>query len=420
MARRWATAPSLPGLARRAPARGARALVPLAAGRARHGRRRVLRAAGGAAGLARRGRSGPRCRSSVLAVVAPARRSVLPLRARPARRSASSCSASRRRACARSWSRRRCWSGVGPTSSTATVLLVEERIRGQRLLLGEATIEGLERDATPAQIRVSTRSAEPAFEPGDRVRMRALLMPPSPPVEPGGFDFARQAYFQRLGAVGYALSGPQLLARAERRGWSLGIAALRQSIAQQITARRPGHRRRDRRCAPDRPARRPPGPDLGPVGDRRDRASSVDLRPPSGAGRRHPVLHRPDRAGAGAAACPPSADQEARGADRPVRRVRLPADLRGARADPARLRHDRARPGCDHGRSQSVLDAAGGLGGDRGAPAAAGKPARRLLPDVIRRRGRPDRGVRDRSGARRPPRPAASTGACSCTSAASR
>jgi competence protein ComEC len=123
----------------------------------------------------------------------------------------------------------------------ATVLLVEERTRGQRLLLGEARIEGLERNATPAQIRVSTRSAEPSFEPGDRIRLRALLMPPSPPVEPGGFDFARQAYFQRLGAVGYALSGPELVSRAERsRDWSLGLAALRQSIAHHITTAIPG------------------------------------------------------------------------------------------------------------------------------------------------------------------------------------
>jgi competence protein ComEC len=122
----------------------------------------------------------------------------------------------------------------------ATILLVEDRTRGQRLLLGDAAIEGLEGYATPAQLRVSTRSPDPPFEPGDRVRVRALLMPPSPPVEPGGFDFARQAYFQRLGAVGYALSAPELLSRAEQRGWSLGIAALRQSIAHQITLAVPG------------------------------------------------------------------------------------------------------------------------------------------------------------------------------------
>jgi competence protein ComEC len=122
----------------------------------------------------------------------------------------------------------------------ATVLLVEERTRGQRLLLGEPRIEELEQTAVPARIRVSTRSAAPPLAPGDRIRLRALLMPPSPPVEPGGFDFARQAYFERLGAVGYALSAPQVLGQVERRGWSLGLAALRQTIAHQITVAVPG------------------------------------------------------------------------------------------------------------------------------------------------------------------------------------
>ena len=122
----------------------------------------------------------------------------------------------------------------------ATVLLVEDRTRGQRLLLGDASIEGLEPDTTPARIRVSTRGAEPSFEPGDRIRLRALLMPPSPPVEPRGFDFARQAYFEGLGAVGYALSAPELLSHADHRPWSLGLAALRQTIAQHIAAAIPG------------------------------------------------------------------------------------------------------------------------------------------------------------------------------------
>jgi competence protein ComEC len=122
----------------------------------------------------------------------------------------------------------------------ATVLLVEERIRGQRLLLGELHIEGIEPDATPARIRVSTRTAEPSFEPGDRVRLRALLMAPSPPVEPGGFDYARQAWFESLGAVAYGLAVPELLSHADRRSWSLGLAALRQTIAHEIATVVPG------------------------------------------------------------------------------------------------------------------------------------------------------------------------------------
>jgi competence protein ComEC len=122
----------------------------------------------------------------------------------------------------------------------ATVLLVEDRPRGQRVLLGAPSIEGLQSGASPARIRVSTRGAEPPLQPGDRIRLRALLMPPSPPVEPHGFDYARQAYFERLGAVGYALGDPQVLGHAERRGWSLSLAALRQTIAHEVTAAVPG------------------------------------------------------------------------------------------------------------------------------------------------------------------------------------
>ena len=127
-----------------------------------------------------------------------------------------------------------------PTQFEATVLLVEDRLRGQRVLLGQPRIEGLEPGATPARLRVSTRDAAPPLRPGDRIRLRALLMPPSPPVEPHGFDYARQAYFERLGAVGYALGAPLALGHAERRGWSLGLAALRQTIAHEIAAAVPG------------------------------------------------------------------------------------------------------------------------------------------------------------------------------------
>ena len=42
------------------------------------------------------------------------------------------------------------------------------------------------------------------FEPGQRVRLRAVLRPPPEPVAPGAYDFARRAYFQGLGGVGFA------------------------------------------------------------------------------------------------------------------------------------------------------------------------------------------------------------------------
>ena len=122
----------------------------------------------------------------------------------------------------------------------ATVLLVEDRVDGQRLTLGRPVIEGLEGGATPAQIRVSVPTLDPVVSPGDRVRLRAMLMPPSAPVEPHGFDFARHAYFMQLGAVGYAWDAPELVSRADHRSWALAVSALRQSIANEISKAAPG------------------------------------------------------------------------------------------------------------------------------------------------------------------------------------
>ena len=122
----------------------------------------------------------------------------------------------------------------------ARVRLIEDRVRGQRLLLDRALLEGVEPRATPELIRVSVRSATAELQPGDRVRLRALLMPPSPPSEPHGFDFARQAYFMRLGAVGYALGEAERLEAAADRGWALAIAHARQIVADHIREFVPG------------------------------------------------------------------------------------------------------------------------------------------------------------------------------------
>jgi competence protein ComEC len=122
----------------------------------------------------------------------------------------------------------------------ATVLLVEGLEQGQRLTLGQPVIENLGPEATPAQLRVRVPPSDLVVVAGDRIRLRAMLMPPSAPVEPHGFDFARYAYFMQLGAVGYAWDAPDLISRADSRSWSLAVSALRQSIAREITHAAPG------------------------------------------------------------------------------------------------------------------------------------------------------------------------------------
>lgn len=46
---------------------------------------------------------------------------------------------------------------------------------------------------------------------GDVVAVRCILLPPPKPALPGAFDFARNAYFKQMGAIGYAISMPRVV-----------------------------------------------------------------------------------------------------------------------------------------------------------------------------------------------------------------
>jgi competence protein ComEC len=110
---------------------------------------------------------------------------------------------------------------------------------GERLLLDRVTLGEVAPEATPATIRVNLRRAPADLVPGDRVRLRARLQRPLPPPLPGAFDFARQAWFDGLGAMGFAL-GPAERLPGKQTGWALAIAALRAAIARRIAEENPG------------------------------------------------------------------------------------------------------------------------------------------------------------------------------------
>ena len=76
----------------------------------------------------------------------------------------------------------------------------------RRLLIVPLAIGDLPAHALPARIRVVAQQVA-EIEPGDRVAFSAILNPPAGPSSVGGYDFARDAFFERIGAVG-ALVGP--------------------------------------------------------------------------------------------------------------------------------------------------------------------------------------------------------------------
>ena len=115
------------------------------------------------------------------------------------------------------------------TSFEARVILVEPRDDGARLTLRREPAPA----GGPHTVRMSVRSLAEVVRVGDRVRIRGRLLPPSEPVVPGGFDFARWAYFHGIGAVGYAYGDVEIVARAEG---GFAMAEVRRAIARHAVA----------------------------------------------------------------------------------------------------------------------------------------------------------------------------------------
>jgi len=111
------------------------------------------------------------------------------------------------------------------------VTAVEPIGHGQRVVLERLT------GAPPAvrrlaRVRLRLR-ADYGLRPGQTVLLRASLMPPPAPPAPSGYDFARDAWFRQLGAVGYATGRPQIIAD-DAGDWALRLGRLRQALSRRI------------------------------------------------------------------------------------------------------------------------------------------------------------------------------------------
>ncbi len=106
-----------------------------------------------------------------------------------------------------------------------------------RLTLRVIAIGDLAPDARPYRVRITTAAKNATAMTGEAVSVRATLSPPPEPVEPGGFDFGRQAWFKRLGATGYATGRITPLADAQPPPWDLRVWGAINSIRGAVNAR---------------------------------------------------------------------------------------------------------------------------------------------------------------------------------------
>lgn len=113
-----------------------------------------------------------------------------------------------------------------------------------RVTLDRVVLSRLAPDRTPARVRVSLHGDQPFDRPlpGQRVAVTGHLGPPSGPVEPHGFDFQRMAWFQRIGAVGYARTPMILLAEPDGFAPRAAIDRLRLTLSGAVQVAIPGQR----------------------------------------------------------------------------------------------------------------------------------------------------------------------------------
>jgi competence protein ComEC len=107
---------------------------------------------------------------------------------------------------------------------------------GRRLLIAPARIGDWRPEATPTRVRVTLKGGYTP-SPGEPVSLLVILNAPPQPASPGAYDFARDAYFQSVGGVGFALSAPQSWTPDAAPPWRLRLT-MRINAARWALTRR--------------------------------------------------------------------------------------------------------------------------------------------------------------------------------------
>jgi len=108
----------------------------------------------------------------------------------------------------------------------------EERIR---LVLAAREPEGGR--AIKVRVNVPLERDQPGLSEGAIVRLRAMLMPPASPMLPGGYDFARAAWFQGYAATGSAQGPIEVVEPADA---GAPLASLQRRLSEHVRGRLDG------------------------------------------------------------------------------------------------------------------------------------------------------------------------------------
>ncbi|GAB5347493.1 ComEC/Rec2 family competence protein [Alteriqipengyuania sp. 357] len=114
----------------------------------------------------------------------------------------------------------------------ARILEREEQPARDRIRLVVAARDAETGEAIKLRINVPLDRAQSDMQRGAVVRLTARLMPPAAPLVPGGYDFARTAWFEGLAATGSAVGEIELVEPAPP-GWG-GIAGIQRRLSAHV------------------------------------------------------------------------------------------------------------------------------------------------------------------------------------------
>lgn len=106
--------------------------------------------------------------------------------------------------------------------------------KGKKLVLSDIESLSLMSYEIPNRVRINVKSNINDLLIGDRILVKATLMPPPKPSYPGGFEFERFLFFKQIGAIGYAVNKPRLLEIPDEITFRDRVNSLRKKIADRI------------------------------------------------------------------------------------------------------------------------------------------------------------------------------------------
>ncbi len=112
----------------------------------------------------------------------------------------------------------------------------EERDKTDRIVVRVHAIDAPRLDGQLERVRLSVkkRTAPPV---GSYIALQARLSPPLQPLRPGGYDFARDLYFQGVGASGFAAGSVSVQPPPEPAGVRLRFSSFVEGIRDTVDAR---------------------------------------------------------------------------------------------------------------------------------------------------------------------------------------